>query len=59
MDKFVYLVGTVCCDASCSKRYTENRQLGIAAGVARNLEGKDATKETKVLMYRSPVHVVQ
>jgi len=36
VDKFVYLGGTVCSDASCDKDIA--RRICIAAGVARNLE---------------------
>ena len=46
VDKFVYLGGTVCSDASCDKDIA--RRIGIAAGVARNLEriwkAKDISK---------------
>ena len=60
VDKFVYLGGTVCSDASCDKDIA--RRIGIAAGVARNLEriwkAKDISKETKVLVYRSLVQSI-
>jgi len=60
VDKFVYLGGTACSDASCDKDIA--RRIGIAAGVAWNLEiiwkAKDISKETKVLVYRSLVQSI-
>ena len=62
VDKFVYLGGPVCSYASCDNDIA--RRIGIAAGVARNLEriwkAKDISKETKVtspcVSQPSPVH---
>jgi len=59
VDKFVYLGGTVCRDASCDKDIA--RSIGIAAGVAWNLEriwkAKDISRDKSPCVSQlSPVH---
>ena len=60
LQEFVYLGGTIRCDATCDKDIL--RRIGIASGVARSLEKvwktKDISTNTKVLVYRTLVQSI-
>ena len=55
VQEFVYLGGTICCDATCDKDISQ--RIGISSGVARNREiiwkAKGISKDREVLVYRT------